>query len=714
MKFKFSCVVDNKPLFQAQAYILINSLTKKLKIHPNDIFVHVPKNTDKSFLNFCEQAQVNVIKFTPFDLRNAYCNKLVQIDTFNALDDFDYVFFMDCDLAIVSLDNLTLNDDVYAKIVDFPNPPLAILKRIFEAAEITNFRESKTNFEINGNNLSEWNNCNGGLYIISKRFLSELGPKWKEYAKWCIDSAKLFTDKYSKHADQVGFALAMNALNKDVVHLDIKWNFPCHVNPNLLSDITPKILHYHDRIDHHMHIKKTGLPKVDEQIKVVNELISERNASTLDNSLFWNLRYSLYPELGSGVGSRGEILDFKKRIIKYATYFAKESTITDVGCGDIELTRDFSFQNYTGLDVSNEALKLGKEKRPDWNFENKSITSDEISESDIIFCFDVLIHQSKKSDFQEIVKSIVKKGNRRIIVGAYNKKPEYESEITYFYGGILEEIKKYEKYNEIAIVGEYRDVTVVVASVHNSDHQRDIPSENLNIAFQEVDRPDILQYLVDVSRTELGFFTSHYTRVFEYSWLFSELENVERSSIIDLGAGVCPLPICLYHQGHKVTTIDSHSLIRRQSEKKGWNEWGFLDYSIFGDIKSQNVDFSQFTSLRKYDYIYSISVIEHVSAVTRNKILKKAARLLKKDGILLLTIDLIPNTDNLWNFSEDQEVESTEIHGNIKSFKSELEKYGFHVLEEQIKRNIMGSRTDVYFVKSVLKSQSFFTKYLKS
>jgi len=710
MNLKFSCVLDYSPLMAVQSFIWTESLLNVIKVKPSDIYIHTVGEIPDELLKYFKEKKINIVYKETFDTRNKYCNKLVQLDTFENLD-FDYVFLMDCDTAIVSLDNLVLKDKVYSKIVDFPNPPENLLKNIFKEANLK-YKESETSFKINESNTTDFNNCNGGVYIISKSFLNEFAPMWKEYSLWGIENSNLFTEPYSKHADQVGFALALNKLGVQVSHLGIEWNFPTHVHKKLLPDIEPNIIHFHHCLDEHMRVKKVGLKKIDTKIDVINNLINDNLSKSLDNSLFWNLRYALYPKLGSGVGSRGEILKYKKDIITYTTYNFLDKEVIDVGCGDLELTKDFKFSNYTGLDVAQESLRICKEKKPDWNFINKGITNVEIKSADLIMCFDVLIHQSSKEDFELTVKSIVEKGKERIVIGAYNEQPKYSSDITYFYNGIFDEINKYDKFNEIGIIAKYRDVSVIVATKHNKTHFRDITSEDLNFAFSEVKRPDLLQYLVDVSRKELGFYTSHYPRVFEYSWLLEELENETEATVLDIGAGVCPLPICLSEKGLKVTTVDSHTKIRLEKDKADWNEWGFLDYSIFNkNITSKNINFSKYKNFKRFDYIYSISVIEHMPSSIRIKVLQKAAKLLKKGGSILLTIDLIPNTENLWNLSEDKEVEPIDIHGTIKSLKQELNNCGFQITKEETQRNIKDSRTDVYYVKAILNKKNIFTRF---
>src|SRR5690606_11124771 len=135
-----------------------------------------------------------------------------------------------------------------AKPVNFPNPRADILKNIYKEA-VVEVTPSESSFPLNNDSETERNNCNGGVYIISNEFLKKLAPKWKAYANWCIENADIFTSKYSKHADQVAFGLAIASLEQKLTHLPLEYNFPTHVSKNLLPNITPNIIHYHGCID---------------------------------------------------------------------------------------------------------------------------------------------------------------------------------------------------------------------------------------------------------------------------------------------------------------------------------------------------------------------------------------------------------------------------------------------------------------------------------
>ena len=46
-----------------------------------------------------------------------------------------------------------------------------------------------------------------------------------------------------------------------------------------------------------------------------------------------------------------------------------EGSILDVGCGDLEVFAPLPATNYTGVDISEQALSIARLKRPEWSFE---------------------------------------------------------------------------------------------------------------------------------------------------------------------------------------------------------------------------------------------------------------------------------------------------------------------------------------------------------
>lgn len=702
MTIKYSCVVDDNPLLQAQTFIWLNCLLQLAEVKPEDIYVHTIGRPDEQFTQLIEQFGVKRVAIDPFNRSNKYCNKLGQLSTFTEQSDFDYVVLMDCDTAVAGKIEFSLVHDVYAKIVDFPRPPIARLRRIFKAAGVGEVEAVPASFPIDGERLTDYNNCNGGVYLISRKIFAQLAKEWQDYANWSFDNIALYGDDFSHHIDQVSFALALTKLGVKVNHLAIEWNYPTHLKKRLLPNVTPRIIHYHAQVDEHLKLIPPGIANVDSVIGKINEVISESNRRHFANSLFWNIRYKRFPDLGSGVGSRGDYLTIKRSLIANSIYDPETKSVIDLGCGDLEVLRVFNFKEYLGIDVSENAIKIARTKRPGWDFACGDVRSMDLKQADVVICLDVLIHQPSEGDYASLVKCMAGLCTDRLIIGAYNYKPSAVSEITFYYEPIVKTLETIGMFKEINVVGTYRDVSVVVATKDSGQkHQRDIGHEEYNLAARLVGRGDLLRRLVDLSRGRLGFFTKHFTRTIEYTWLAEKMESgLDGKRVLDVGAGVSPLPLHFAERGAKVITVDLHRTVRRLEKRSEWNEWGYLDYGAMNPrIKSHNKNVLKLMVLRRMDVIYSISVIEHVPQKQRVEILKKLRRLLKKNGKVFLTIDLVPNSDRIWTHSEGKEIESSEVHGTITSFMEEVKQAKFDVASSDVRRDIPHSQTDVLFVE---------------
>ena len=462
-KLKFSCVVDKNTKFHTQAFIWINSILEFVKISPNDIYVHTVGDWNNNFTEWLKEKKINRIVIKQFDSRNRYCNKIKQLTTFINIEPESYIFFMDCDTIITSLQGLNLEHPIYAKVVDRPNPPINTLQDIFHKAKVEILGTIETSFSYQENNLTIQNNCNGGIYIISSSYIKQIEKTWSKYAKWCLDNLDIFKNKSDKFIDQVSFALATSFLEIQVKNLDIEWNFPLHINSDLLPDICPKIIHYHHLLDEHMMIKYTNKKKINYVIQKVNKLIKISLNKSFNNEVFWNNRYEKLPKLGSGIGSRGNCLKEKIYILKQIFNFNENKSVLDVGCGDLEVVKNFNLKHYTGIDISKAAIDLCKQKKPEWNFLLGDILQLNLDLADIVICFDVLIHQPSKQKYLDIVKKLSELCKDKLIVAAYNTPPTFKSEITFYYESIFETMKNLKVFSEISVVGSYRDTDIVIA-----------------------------------------------------------------------------------------------------------------------------------------------------------------------------------------------------------------------------------------------------------
>ena len=236
-----------------------------------------------------------------------------------------------------------------------------------------------------------------------------------------------------------------------------------------------------------------------------------------------------------------------------------------------------------------------------------------------------------------------------------------------------------------------------------SSHPRDISSNDLDAMLALTPHREALRELVACGREHIGFFPAHNPRALEYPWVLANMPaQLAGVRILDVGAGVNPLPFALAQRGARVVTVDNHPLQRDPGQRAQWNEWGFLDYSqVDGRIASLHVAYEEFPDSMTFDCIYSVSVIEHVPCVVRKAWVRKFAAQLATGGMLLLTVDLSPGTDFLWNLSEGRVVEPAVVHGELSSLSVELEAAGFAVEPASVQRKIPDSRVDVGFIRAV-------------
>lgn len=712
MKIAFSCVVDSNPKFEWQAFLLVNSLVTNLQCNPFDIKVHCLPGVTKSFYSVMKRLGVEILDIEPFG-GHPYCNKIQQCFS-GVFDRYDRVALCDNDLFFLGWPSFPDSAVLAAKLVPLPNPPLPILERIYHKRGFQYPKIVPVGTAINQDEVTYECNLNGGLYLVQTTYLQQIAHLWKDNARWLIENQNMLSDWYP-HVDQVAMALALTEMQIKPYHLCAVDNFQLNLSFErmslLLSQIDAnqiRVLHYHSNIFPDGKIQYTSFNAVDDKIKKANEQISIWLQTNVDNVIFWNMRYEMFPGLGSGVGSRLQTLELKKHLLSCAVYpFLHENAkVIDVGCGDLETTKEFAFRNFSGYDVSRKAIEIAKSRRPDWLFYELSDDWANLlgQRADLVICLDVLIHQKNPDEYFRLLKILSEITQKRLIVSGYEQFPEKEfvSEICSYHEPLSTSLKRLGVFDEIMQIGMYRGLAVIVADKLSGprQHQHDLSSDSLKQIEKYVHRPDLLRILIDISRFHFGFYTKTLTRSVEYTWVLEKIIESMPKEILDIGAGVSPLPIYLFQRGYSVTTIDNHLLTRTFLDKMDWNEWGFLDYSLFGfSITSLHQDVMKYASRKQFDVIYSVSVIEHMPRKIWEGLLNKVALWLKPGGHFILTLDLIPETENLWNFSEGQMVEAVQQHGNLSLFTKSLMKLGFKIETVQI-LNIPGARTDVALIHS--------------
>jgi hypothetical protein len=77
----------------------------------------------------------------------------------------------------------------------------------------------------------------------------------------------------------------------------------------------------------------------------------------------------------------------------------------------------------------------------------------------------------------------------------------------------------------------------------------------------------------------------------------------------------------------------------------------------------------------------SVSVIEHLPAQDRRALLGSLAGRVRRHGLLVLTVDLVRGTDDLWNRSLGEVVDADSPHGTFDDLVAECSEAGFSVTE---------------------------------
>lgn len=706
-KVYYSCVIDDNPKFYWQGCIFINILTKLAKVDGSRIFVHLTQKNIQ-FGNFLKENGVNIKYIEPWGDKK-YCNKLQQLET-KELQQADYVFFCDADIAIVEdLSKLAEQypDKILGKIVDFDNPSIEKLKQIYDLLEVE-YPKISTDTLTNAETFE--GNFNGGLYGLPSKYIKQFAKSWKGFATQMLESKEIeniLEDKIN-HIDQISFSLALKKLNLEYELLGYEYNCPTHIkNIDMLKTrlhTKVKVIHYHNNLSNTGLLNSVENPYVKEAITKVNQVISKN----FNNALFWSYRYATNPELGSGVGSRGSVAEYKLKLLKNLGV-EKEASLLDVGCGDLEIVKNLSLQNYTGTDISSEAISKAKVTFPQFEFYNFELEKEKIESADTVICLDVLIHQPTQKNYEELIEFVVSHATNRVIISGYEKTND-ASHMCFFYENIRETLEKTGLFKYVFKVGEYRGLGVYVADkgkLQEKQTSNDIENSTIDNALKikNIDK-DLLLETIIFSRNSFQWYTKHYPRLYEYPWLLEKLgRDLKGLKIADFGAGVTPLPLQLAQREAQVFTVDKHEIKRDIKTIDKANEWGFFDYSILDDniiSYNQALDNNTFEK-NSLDVWYSISVVEHMPAVVRRAIFKIMADSLKANGRLFLTIDLVKDSTKLWNMAEGKIVEDEEEHGTLDSFIKELEVLGFKITEKEVYKMPKDEKVDIAMIGGSLR-----------
>ena len=700
LRVNISCVVDDSPVLRMQAWnwlLSLAALSTECRI-----FVHyLPGALSEKTQNEFTTLGATLIPVQRFGIAEAkYCNKIHQLGS-EALLEADFVILSDADIAFLEDPAQMIREGKFrAKTVDAPNPPEDIWCELFRRAGLAD-KIGKRTLDMYPEERTFETNFNGGLYVMPAAMARRLYPLWEKYARWCLDQPDLL-DKYLHHADQLGLGLALAESRDRVDLLPFGANTPTHFPAKSLELVERQNLgaiHYHSHTDQHGLPKPVGVEWIDKHIMRIRTAIEQERRKRFSNDLFWDFRYAVYPELGSGLGSRQEALEFKRDLLRPYVEMIGDGSVLDVGCGDLEVLAPLPIANYTGIDLSSEALSIALTKRPDWRFEKQLAAELPENSFDYTFCIDVLIHQPNAEAARVLARDLVRIARKGVIFSCHTESLD-RSGISFDSHGLETYLAGLPEISSLNKIGTYRDVTMYFAEKGMGERLsvHDIGLHEMAVGARYSPNALKLKHLIKFSREKIGFFPKTIIRTHEYSWFIEHIQDCAGKRILDVGAGVCCLPFYLADCGAEVTTVDRHHIMRNSQPKEAWNEWGFLDYgALQPGIKSFNMDMGEFDTDESFDIIYSVSVIEHMTAKVRQAVISQMSRLMRTQGALFLSLDLFPGSMLLWNYNEGKIVDS-QNHGTLDDIKAELTASGFDVFSESFVRGMPLSRTDVAYL----------------
>lgn len=467
MNTAISFLVDDDPRFLMQAWNLILALrrTGDFPADGVELYLHHTRGIDSERLALFRKLGARTIAVEPFGQGPAaYCNKLRQLET-PALRDADRVILLDADvLPLKRLIDIDPGEGVAGKIVDFINPEEEALAELMKGVpgEWQALVTAEPSFSPGRPTIAA--NCNGGFYVLSRKALAALTEAWPRWSRYCLDRADLLGSK-AIHSDQLGFAFAVAECGLSWRALPLTDNFPTHVGKKLMERETPaeiRLIHYHGELDNHGLPKSPGVDWVDRQIAPAVADLREARREMFDNRIFWDFRYRTTPDLGSGVGSRGQVLDYKRSILEPILKEAAERQVLDVGCGDLETFVTFGLTKYLGIDLSEQALSIARSKRPDWSFATTPLSSIPDNFAALSVCLDVLIHQKSAESYDQVINDLVRATTDVVIVTGYDRLPTFGG-IVFYHGALGDRLRAHPDVQEVVTLGGYHEAVMLAA-----------------------------------------------------------------------------------------------------------------------------------------------------------------------------------------------------------------------------------------------------------
>ncbi|MDB5069209.1 MAG: hypothetical protein JWM87_320 [Candidatus Eremiobacteraeota bacterium] len=455
----FSFVVDDDPRFAYEAWHLARSLVEHCGGEPGAIHVQcTPGAYERRASLFREQGYA-VHELARFG-DGRHCNKIAQLDNLRDAE-FDRAVLLDTDmLALADLRPFLRDDAIQGKIVDMANPPLAALREIAAASGLTSLPPVCATDARDGETYA--GNCNGGFYCVPRALCEPLSAHWRRWALWLLENAEpLRRVQREQHADQVSFWLALQHAALPFEAAPSNLNYYVHfAGAHAYFDEARAIalLHYHA-----ISMNVVGMldppAALTERERTAVAAANRQIAGGFDNRVFWDMRYRHFPQRGSGIGSRGDNLAYKRRLLQ-AQGIETAASVLDVGCGDLEVVKELDLRRYLGIDQSPQSLGAARRARPEWEF--RTGLGGDVPAAEMVLCFEVLIHQETAGAYHGLIAFLAAKTLRALLVSGYAADSDgiRSNPMLFFHEPLETSLRRTGRFSSIRQIGAHTDVVV--------------------------------------------------------------------------------------------------------------------------------------------------------------------------------------------------------------------------------------------------------------
>jgi SAM-dependent methyltransferase len=139
------------------------------------------------------------------------------------------------------------------------------------------------------------------------------------------------------------------------------------------------------------------------------------------SKIYWEKRYRKGKT--SGAGSYGRLAQFKADVLNEFTQNNNIKSVIEFGCGDGYQLSLFKFQNYIGLDVSEKAIEICKNKFANdksKNFLTYKSNSKVISKAELAISLDVIYHLVEDKVFDKYMNDLFTSATKFVIIYSSN------------------------------------------------------------------------------------------------------------------------------------------------------------------------------------------------------------------------------------------------------------------------------------------------------